>query len=82
MHIPDGFVNTGTALVTWAASAGGLSYAVRRVNQELGERQVPLMGITAAFIFAAQMMNFTVAGGTWEGHWRPSCWARGPGCWY
>lgn len=67
MHIPDGFVNTGTSVATWVASAGGLSYAVRRVNQELGEQQVPLMGVTAAFIFAAQMLNFTVIGGT-SGH--------------
>jgi cobalt/nickel transport system permease protein len=67
MHIPDGFVNTGTSVVTWLASAGSLGYAVRRINRELGERQVPLMGVTAAFIFAAQMMNFTVIGGT-SGH--------------
>jgi len=67
MHIPDGFVSTGTAAATWLASAGSIGYAVRRVNQELHERQVPLMGVTAAFIFAAQMMNFTVAGGT-SGH--------------
>jgi cobalt/nickel transport system permease protein len=44
-----------------------VSYAVRRVRQELDERQVPLLGVTAAFIFAAQMMNFTVIGGT-SGH--------------
>jgi cobalt/nickel transport system permease protein len=67
MHIPDGFINTGTAVVTWAASAGGVGYSVRRLGRELEERQVPLMGVTAAFIFAAQMMNFTVAGGT-SGH--------------
>ncbi len=67
MHIPDGFVSTGTAAATWLASAGGISYAVRRANRELSERQIPLMGVTAAFIFAAQMMNFTVAGGT-SGH--------------
>jgi cobalt/nickel transport system permease protein len=67
MHIPDGFLNTATSVVTWAASAGGVGYAVRRVRQELDERQVPLMGIAAAFIFAAQMMNFTVIGGT-SGH--------------
>jgi cobalt/nickel transport system permease protein len=67
MHIPDGFVSTGTAAATWLASAGSVGYAVRRVNRELNERQVPLMGVTAAFIFAAQMMNFTVAGGT-SGH--------------
>ena len=67
MHIPDGFLSTGTSVATWAASAGGVGYAVRRVNRELGERQVPLMGVTAAFVFAAQMMNFAVAGGT-SGH--------------
>jgi cobalt/nickel transport system permease protein len=67
MHIPDGFLSTGTSAVTWAASAGGIGYAARRVNRELGERQVPLMGVTAAFVFAAQMMNFPVAGGT-SGH--------------
>lgn len=67
MHIPDGFISAGTAVVTWAASAGGVSYSVRRLSRELHERQVPLMGVTAAFIFAAQMMNFTVAGGT-SGH--------------
>lgn len=67
MHIPDGFLNTATCIATWAASAGGVTYAVRRVKQELQERQVPLIGVTAAFIFAAQMMNFAVAGGT-SGH--------------
>ncbi len=67
MHIPDGFLNTATAVTTWVASTGGGGYAVRRVTRELDERQVPLMGVTAAFIFAAQMMNFTVAGGT-SGH--------------
>jgi len=41
--------------------------AVRRVNRELDERRVPLMGVAAAFLFAAQMMNFTVVGGT-SGH--------------
>ena len=67
MHIPDGFLNTATSVVTWAASAGSVGYAVRRVNRTLTERQVPLMGVTGAFIFAAQMMNFTVIGGT-SGH--------------
>lgn len=67
MHIPDGFISTGTAAVTWVASAGSVGYAARRVRQELDERRVPLMGVTAAFIFAAQMLNFTVAGGT-SGH--------------
>ena len=67
MHIPDGFLTAPVSIAAWAASAGSVGYAVRRVNHELGERQVPLMGVTAAFIFAAQMMNFAVIGGT-SGH--------------
>jgi cobalt/nickel transport system permease protein len=67
MHIPDGFVNIPVAAATYVASGGSLAYAVRRTNEELGEKQVPLMGIMGAFIFAAQMLNFPVAGGT-SGH--------------
>jgi cobalt/nickel transport system permease protein len=67
MHIPDGFLSTGVSVAAWAGSAGGLGYALKQVNKTLGERQVPLMGVTAAFIFAAQMLNFTVIGGT-SGH--------------
>jgi cobalt/nickel transport system permease protein len=67
MHIPDGFVNIPVAAVTYVASGGSLAYAVRRTNEELGEKQVPLMGVMGAFIFAAQMLNFPVAGGT-SGH--------------
>lgn len=67
MHIPDGFLSTGTTAATWIISAGGVGLAVRQVNRELGERQVPMMGVAAAFIFAAQMLNFPVAGGT-SGH--------------
>jgi cobalt/nickel transport system permease protein len=67
MHIPDGFLDTATSVATWVVSAGSVAYAVRQVNKELEERQVPLIGVTAAFIFAAQMLNFTVAGGT-SGH--------------
>ena len=67
MHIPDGFLNIATVATTYAVSAGGVANAVRIANKKLGEKQVPLMGILAAFIFAAQMLNFPVAGGT-SGH--------------
>ncbi len=52
---------------TYAVSAGGVANAVRLANKKLGEKQVPLMGILAAFVFATQMLNFPVAGGT-SGH--------------
>jgi cobalt/nickel transport system permease protein len=67
LHIPDGFLNLIVSLISWAITAVILSLAVSRTNKSLGEKQVPLMGIMAAFIFAAQMINFPVAGGT-SGH--------------
>jgi len=67
MHIPDGFLSPTTLAATWAAAAGGVGYGARRLTREMDEREAPLLGVTAAFIFAAQMMNFTVAGGT-SGH--------------
>lgn len=67
MHIPDGFLNIATVATTCAVSAGGIGGAVKVVGKKLGEKQVPLMGILAAFIFAAQMLNFPIAGGT-SGH--------------
>jgi len=67
MHIPDGFLNVATVATTYAVSAGGIGYAVKEVNKKLKEKQVPLMGVLAAFIFAAQMLNFPVVGGT-SGH--------------
>ncbi|MCX6066804.1 MAG: energy-coupling factor ABC transporter permease, partial [Chloroflexi bacterium] len=67
MHIPDGFLTIVVALICWAITISLLAIAIRKTNQALGEKQVPLMGIMAAFIFAAQMLNFPVAGGT-SGH--------------
>jgi len=67
LHIPDGFLNLVVSLICWAITVVVLGMAVSRTNKSLGEKQVPLMGIMAAFIFAAQMINFPVAGGT-SGH--------------
>jgi len=67
MHIPDGFLNVATVASTCVVSAGGIGNAVRIANNKLGEKHVPLMGVLAAFIFAAQMLNFPIAGGT-SGH--------------
>jgi cobalt/nickel transport system permease protein len=67
VHIPDGFFNAGTSLGAGVVSAGGLAVAVRQTRDTLAEKQVPLAGLTAAFIFAVQMLNFPVAAGT-SGH--------------
>jgi cobalt/nickel transport system permease protein len=68
MHIPDGFLSTATVATTYVVSAGGVANAVRLANKNLGEKHIPMMGILAAFVFAAQMLNFPVAGGT-SGHY-------------
>ncbi|MBP7688023.1 MAG: energy-coupling factor ABC transporter permease [Thermoflexales bacterium] len=67
MHIPDGFLSVPVSIVLWALSVLVIAYALRRANKDLGEKQVPLMGVLAAAIFAGQMLNFAVAGGT-SGH--------------
>lgn len=67
LHIPDGFLTLPIAIIFWIITIGLLAVSTRKTQEQLGERQVPLMGIMAAFIFAAQMLNFPVAGGT-SGH--------------
>ena len=67
MHIPDGFLNLPTAAVTGAAAVGGIGYSLRAARERLRDRQIPLVGVTAAFVFAAQMINFPVLPGV-SGH--------------
>lgn len=67
MHIPDGFLDVKTAAGAAVISAAGVALAVRQVRRTLLPRKVPLLGLSAAFIFAAQMLNFPVVGGT-SGH--------------
>ncbi|BAS26495.1 cobalamin biosynthesis protein CbiM [Limnochorda pilosa] len=67
MHVPDGLLDTKIWTASLALSAGAIGLAARRAGQELQERQVPTLGVMAAFVFAAQMVNFPVPGGT-SGH--------------
>jgi cobalt/nickel transport system permease protein len=67
LHAPDGFLAAPVAIVMWVVTAIVIAYAVRETNRTLDERAVPLLGVMAAFIFAAQMFNFPIAGGT-SGH--------------
>ena len=67
MHIPDGFLNIPVSIVLWIVSIAVIAVALRRTAKQLGEKEVPLMGILAAAIFAGQMLNFSVTGGT-SGH--------------
>ncbi|MBE7518291.1 MAG: energy-coupling factor ABC transporter permease [Thermoflexaceae bacterium] len=67
LHAPDGFFSAPVAAAMWVVTVLALAVAVRRADANLNEKAVPLMGVMAAFVFAAQMFNFQVAGGT-SGH--------------
>ena len=67
MHVPDGFLDAPTSVATTAVAAGGVALALRGARRELDERTAPLAGLTAAFVFAVQMVNFPVGAGT-SGH--------------
>jgi cobalt/nickel transport system permease protein len=67
MHIPDGFLSNEVAIACALPAIGAVGYGLRRAEVDLDDRRVPLLGVTAAFVFAAQMLNFPVAGGT-SGH--------------
>jgi cobalt/nickel transport system permease protein len=67
MHIPDGFLSNEVAIACAVPAVAAVGYGLRRAEVDLDDRRVPLLGVTAAFVFAAQMLNFPVAGGT-SGH--------------
>jgi len=60
-------VNVPTSAGFGAAAVGGVWYSLRRAAAVLDDRRIPLTGLVAAFVFAAQMVNFPVAAGT-SGH--------------
>ena len=68
MHMADALLSpaVGTTLWIGAAAAGG--YASKKLKREIDDRLVPLMGVLGAFIFAAQMINFTIPGTGSSGH--------------
>ena len=67
MHIPDGFLDLKTVVTTSIVSAGGLGASIYRVKKIFKARVIAIMGVLAALIFALQMINFSIPGGT-SGH--------------
>lgn len=67
MHIPDGFLSPTVWVATDVAAIAAVGLAVRKARKEIDDHLIPLMGVTAAFVFGAQMLNFPVIGGT-SGH--------------
>ena len=68
MHMADALLSPAVGCTMWAASAGTIAYCSRKVRLEMDEKKVPLMGVLGAFIFAAQMINFTIPATGSSGH--------------
>ena len=67
MHLPDGFLDAKTWLTLDVVSFVLAFISFKKTGRNLEEKQIPLLGVLAAFIFAAQMINYPVIGGT-SGH--------------
>lgn len=68
MHMADALISPTVGGTMWAVSAGLLAWCARKIRQTLDDRLVPLMGVLGAFIFAAQMINFTIPATGSSGH--------------
>src|SRR5919197_5628822 len=67
MHVPDGFFDAPTSVATGLIAAGAVGFSLHRASREIRETGPALAGLTAAFVFAVQMVNFPVGAGT-SGH--------------
>ena len=67
MHVPDGFLDAATSVATGVVAAVAIAVALKGARRELDDRTAPMAGLVAAFVFAAQMLNFPVGAGT-SGH--------------
>ncbi len=68
MHMADALLSPAVGGTMWAATAATIGYCSHKVKQELDDSKIPLMGVLAAFIFAAQMINFTIPATGSSGH--------------
>ena len=68
MHMADALLSSAVGGTMWAASAGTIAYCSRAVRREMDDKKVPLMGVLGAFLFAAQMINFTIPATGSSGH--------------
>ena len=68
MHMADALLSPAVGATFWAGTVGTIGYASRKLKRHLDDRKIPLMGVLGAFIFAAQMINFTIPGTGSSGH--------------
>ncbi|PLX92358.1 MAG: cobalamin biosynthesis protein CbiM [Desulfuromonas sp.] len=68
MHMADALINPAVGGTMWAFAAGAIACCSEQLKRHLDDRTVPLMGVLGAFIFSAQMINFTIPGTGSSGH--------------
>jgi cobalt/nickel transport system permease protein len=68
MHMSDALLSPAVGVTLWAGTLGTIAYCSKKIKENLDEKMIPLMGVTGAFIFAAQMVNFTIPGTGSSGH--------------
>ena len=64
----DALISPAVGGTMWAATAGLIAYSSKKVKEAVDDRKVPLMGVLGAFIFAAQMINFSIPATGSSGH--------------
>ncbi len=68
MHMSDALISPATGGAMWVAAAALTGRAAYKIRKQLDEKKIPLMGVMAAFVFAAQMINFSIPGTGSSGH--------------
>lgn len=68
MHMADALISPAVGVTLWVVSGGLIAFCARKVRQTLRDNLVPMMGVLGAFIFAAQMINFSIPGTGSSGH--------------
>lgn len=68
MHMADALLSPQVGGVMWGATAVTAAYCAKKVREEADSSTVPLMGVAGAFVFAAQMLNFSIPGTGSSGH--------------
>lgn len=68
MHMADALISPAVGATMWVATAATTAYCAKKVRESLDDSKIPLMGVLGAFIFAAQMLNFSIPGTGSSGH--------------
>jgi cobalt/nickel transport system permease protein len=68
MHMADALLSPGVGGAMWAVSTGIAAFSIKKIQNDMDEKKIPLMGVMGAFIFAAQMINFSIPGTGSSGH--------------